>query len=317
MSSKHSYTLAGAFVLVLGGLFVWGILWIAAGGTPQSVHRYVTFMSESVSGLNVDSAVKYRGMQVGKVESINIDPSNPERIRLLLQVRDDTPITVDTVATLDYQGLTGLATVNLSGAVSNSARLTPQAGEDYPVIRAQPSLFARLDSTTSDLIGNLILVTDNINALLDDRNRENIAATLDSVAQLSADVAAQSGRMESIMDRLDGSLANLQNASSRFPDLAEDARTSAQSITRMANSFHDASANLDAAAEQIAVMVKRTGGDLAQFSAAALPEISAMLDELRLTAEQLRAASETLAEDPSVLVYGRQPPEPGPGETRP
>ncbi|MCB1845166.1 MAG: MCE family protein, partial [Halioglobus sp.] len=304
-------------VLVLGALFVWGILWIAAGGTPQSVHRYVTYMNESVSGLNVDSAVKYRGMQVGKVESINIDSSNPERIRLLLQVRDDTPITVDTVATLDYQGLTGLATVNLSGAVSNSARLTRQNGEEYPVIRAQPSLFARLDSTTSDLIGNLILVSENVNALLDKHNRENIAATLDNVAQLSADFAAQSGRMKSIMDNVDASFANLQNASRSFPELVADASLSAQSITRMANRIHDASANLDAAAGQLAIMVKQTGGDIAQFSAAALPEISAMLDELRLTAEQLRAASELLAEDPSVLLYGRQAPEPGPGETRP
>ncbi|WP_156762659.1 MlaD family protein [Woeseia oceani] len=317
MDNKSSYTLAGAFVLVLGALFIWGILWIAAGGRPQSVNRYVVYMTESVSGLNVDSAVKYRGMQVGKVESIDIDHANPERIRLLLQVRDDTPITVDTMATLDYQGLTGLATVNLSGAASNSARLTRQGNEDYPVIRSEPSLFARLDSTTTDLIGSLILVSDNINALLDENNRENVAAALDNVAQLSANLAAQSERTQRIMDRVDASLANLQEASKHFPSLAEDARDSAQSITRMADRIHDASANLDAAAGQIATMVRQTGGDFAEFSAAALPEISAMLDELRITAEQLRAASEELAKDPSVLVYGRQPPEPGPGESRP
>jgi phospholipid/cholesterol/gamma-HCH transport system substrate-binding protein len=47
--------LVGAFVLVLGAAFIWGILWISAGGTPQSFDRYVVYMTDSVSGLNVDA----------------------------------------------------------------------------------------------------------------------------------------------------------------------------------------------------------------------------------------------------------------------
>jgi len=316
MNDKTSYTLTGAFVLVLGALFVWGILWIAAGGAPQSVNRYVVYMTESVSGLNVDAALKYRGVQVGKVEDISIDRENPERIRLLLQVREGTPITVDTVATLDYQGLTGLATVNLSGGTSDSAPLARQPGEDYPVIAAEPSLFSRLDSTTSNLLGNLIIATDNINALLDEQNRAHLSQTLQSVAQLSADFAMQSGTMQNMVRRMDATLENLQQASSGLPALTRDAREGARSITRMANRLHDTSATLESVSEELARLLEETGGDVAQFSASALPEISVMLDDLRIAAGQLRRTSEALAEDPSVLVYGRQAPPPGPGETR-
>jgi hypothetical protein len=76
MTSKSGYMLVGAFVLVLAAAFIWGILWISAGGTPQSLTRYVVYMTDSVSGLNVDAPLRYRGVDVGKVEQISIDNKN-------------------------------------------------------------------------------------------------------------------------------------------------------------------------------------------------------------------------------------------------
>ena len=82
MLSKSNYALVGAFVLVLGAAFIWAVLWISAGGPPQSFDRYLIYMTESVSGLNVDSPLRFRGVDVGKVEKIEIDLENPQRIRL-------------------------------------------------------------------------------------------------------------------------------------------------------------------------------------------------------------------------------------------
>ena len=79
MISKSSYTLVGAFVLVLSAAFIWGVMWISAGGTPRDFNRYLIYMPESVSGLNVDAAIKYRGVEVGKVEQISIDQVSAPR----------------------------------------------------------------------------------------------------------------------------------------------------------------------------------------------------------------------------------------------
>src|SRR3990172_5337725 len=137
--------LVGVFVLVLGAAFIWGILWISAGGKPQYLDWYLVYMSDSVSGLNVDASVKYRGVDIGKVEQLDIDSKNPEHVRLLLQVRQGAPITEDTVARLEYQGLTGIANVNLSGGRAESRPLARTPGEEYPVIKGRPSIFASLD----------------------------------------------------------------------------------------------------------------------------------------------------------------------------
>ncbi|MEX1265852.1 MAG: MlaD family protein, partial [Woeseia sp.] len=198
MTGKMQYTAVGAFVLILGAAFTWGVLWISAGGAPQRFDRYLIYMTESVSGLNVDSALKYRGLDVGKVEQMAIDLETPERIRIVLQIREDIPVTEDTRATIEYQGLTGLANINLSGGTATSEPLERQPGEEYPVIQTSPSLLARLDSTTTDLLANLIQTSTRINALLDDDNRTNLARTLQNIATMSDNLAAQSGQLDEV-----------------------------------------------------------------------------------------------------------------------
>lgn len=314
MTGKMRYTAVGAFVLVLGAAFTWGVLWISAGGAPQRFDRYLIYMTESVSGLNVDSALKYRGLDVGKVEQMAIDSKYPERIRIVLQVREDIPVTEDTRATIEYQGLTGLANINLSGGTASSTPLGKQAGEEYPVIQTSPSLLARLDSTTTDLLANLIQTSTRINSLLDDDNRANLARTLQNIATLSENIAVQSGRLDDVVSRLGETLDNTQAASTALPQLMAEFTQSATSVARLADQYRRIGENVDAASEVLRDTVRSTGDDLDRFSAAALPEFTQMAEDLRRTSENLRRMSESLARDPSVLFYGSEPPAPGPGD---
>lgn len=308
------YTLIGAFVLVLGAAFAWGVLWISAGGAPRSFDNYLVYMTESVSGLNVDSALKYRGVDVGKVERIGIDRDNPQRIRILLQVREDIPITEDTVATLEYQGLTGLANINLSGGTADSKPLQRQDGEDYPVIQARPSLFARLDATTSDLLANLIQTSSSINALLDENNRANVARSLENVASLTDNLAEQSEALSTMIARLNDTLDNVSTASVDLPEMTRQFTASAESLARMADEVRRAGEGVSEATSGLGDTVEQAGGDLTRFSSATLPELSATVDELRLASENLRRLSEALARDPSILIYGNRSQQAGPGE---
>ena len=313
-SDKTSYMLVGAFVLVLGAAFIWGVLWISAGGTPRSIARYLVYMTESVSGLNVDAPVKYRGVDVGKVEQIDIDPANPELIRLVLQVREGTPISLDTVATLEYQGLTGIASVNLSGGKAGAPPLGALPGEEYPVIRGRPSVFSSLDSTLESLLSNLIETSASLNALLNEENRSNISRSIESLAVLTERIAAQSGQLEAIVGHLEATLKNTRVASEDFPRLVTQFSHSAEAITGMADEVRAVGENLAAASRTINSAVEAGTSDLADFTGTALPEMAALLNELRLASENLRRMSDSLARDPSVLIYGKPAPKPGPGE---
>ena len=99
--------------------------------------RYYAFMRESVAGLSVNSTVKYRGVDVGRVKEIALSPENPEEVRLVLDIDRGTPIKTDTIAVLETQGLTGLATLNLTGGSRDAPPLQATEGQEYPVIKTR------------------------------------------------------------------------------------------------------------------------------------------------------------------------------------
>jgi phospholipid/cholesterol/gamma-HCH transport system substrate-binding protein len=314
MTSKSGYMMVGAFVLILSTAFVWGILWISAGGAPQNFDRYVVYMTGSVSGLNVDAPLKYRGVDVGKVEQIGIDPKNPERIRLLLQVRQGTPVKEDTVASLEYQGLTGIANVNLSGGKADSADLKRWPGEDYPVITGRPSIFSNLDTTLEGVVGTLMETSAGINAMLSEENRSNIARSIENVAVLTESFAQQANHLETIVAHLETTLENAREASVDLPHMVQEFTRSAEAVTQMADEIRGIGENLSAASARIEETVDASSDGLVDFSRTTLPEITEMIYELKKASENLRRMSEDLARNPSMLIYGASEPEPGPGE---
>src|SRR5262245_4882359 len=159
------------FVLTLGVLLIAAILWLTTGGPPKDYDFYLVYVTESVSGLNLDAPVKYKGVNRGRVREIELDPNNPERVRLLLVVQQGTPINSETKATLEYQGLTGIASINLVGGRKDAPPLTVPEGEKYPVIPNKPSLFARFDEIISGLLASLSETSNRVNALLREPNR--------------------------------------------------------------------------------------------------------------------------------------------------
>jgi phospholipid/cholesterol/gamma-HCH transport system substrate-binding protein len=140
MEPKVNYTLVGLFVVLFTAALVGVVLWLGNGEYRTSYDRYYAYMQESVSGLSVNSPVKYRGVEVGRVKEIVLNPDNPEEVRLTMDIARGTPVKADTLAVLDTQGLTGLAIVNLTGGSRESPPLEAKPDQIYPVIKSGPSL---------------------------------------------------------------------------------------------------------------------------------------------------------------------------------
>ncbi len=314
MNSRTNYTIVGGFVIILGIAFIWGILWISSGGSTQRFDRYLVYVTESVAGLQADAPLDFMGVNVGKVEAISIDPDNPERVRLLLQVQQGTPVNQDTVATLVFQSLTGTGSVSLTGGEADSPPLQKTPGEEYPVIASQPSLTSRLNTAAPALLSNLTETTDSINALLNEENRGDLARTLRNIATLTDQLAQQSDQLDTAFEQVGAILQNARIASDKLPAMFEDLSASAKGLTQMSDQVRMVGDSAAAVIGGFEHVIATSEEGLTYFTSTTLPDISAMIAELRAASENLRRASEKLERNPSVLIYGETTVQPGPGE---
>lgn len=307
MTGKTNYVLVGLFVLALTLTLIAGVLWLGSGGPGRVYDEYLVYMQESVSGLSRDNAVKYHGVDVGRVREIGLDSQRAEEVRLLLEIDRGTPIREDTVATLETQGLTGLAYINLSGGRAASPALKARPGEQYPVIESRPSTWGRLDRAVEELATNLIGVSKRFELLLSDENQRHISRSLAHLDDLSSALAERSGDMASALDDLTTTLRHTRDASTGLSDLVTKLQSAARALERMADEIRDTGAS-------VRRVVRARDRDLQRFTGEALPEAAVMINEARRAAQNLRRFSEQLERDPSVLLRGGPPRAPGPGE---
>jgi phospholipid/cholesterol/gamma-HCH transport system substrate-binding protein len=301
MESRFSYTLVGLFVVVLAAVAIGIAFWLYAGGPEAYRQRlYYAYFDESVAGLNVNAPVRFKGVVVGRVVEVGLAPDGSGRVRLALSVEEKAPIRADTVATLRMQGLTGLVQVELSGGSPASPPLLPPPGEKVPIIPTRPSLVSRLDTAVTTVLANLNRSAENLNALTDEETRRTLRAILANVETSTRLLAQQ-------LPLVDTTLRNTAQASHEVSRLAHRLQETAGTVDRLAEEIARAGRATTGAAGQVETQ-------LAQVGAQTLPELNALLMDMRELAATLRRAGERLEREPGGLLWGRPGPPPGPGE---
>ncbi len=308
MEEKVNFAVVGVFVLVLSAALIGSVLWLSSGNTYRKDHDlYQTYMKESVSGLNLNAPVRYHGVEVGRVRNIALAPGNVEQVQLTLAIERGTPVKEDTVAVLQTQGLTGIAFVELTGGGRDSPPLRAQNGEEYPVIKAAPSLITRLDTALTALLTNLNRTSENMNALMDEANRRAIKNTLADLGILSHTLAARSATIDLSLTNAARTMENTARLSGELTQLAQRVQRSADAFDHMANELARAGASASG------VLADARSG-VQQFTGETLPEVHQLVTELRDLTGSLRRFSDQLEQNPGALLYGKPAGKRGPGE---
>ena len=293
MEKKVNYAVVGLFVILLGAAWLAISLWLVFGEITADYTRYRVYMDESVSGLYKDAPVKYRGVEIGKVHEIDLNPLVLDQVQLTLDIKTDVPIREDTVAVLTVQGLTGVAFIDLTGGSLASPPLKAAVGELYPVIKSGPSLFSRVDSLLTDLVSNLNILAKDVMSLLDSEDRQALKETILNIRDITAAVADQKAALGTSVESLPELFAQIDETAAKFEQMASKVAVTSESINRY---------------------VSKSGAGVQQFSQQTLPEFAALISELRRLADTMQGFGRKLEEDPSVLLYGRGFEAPGPGE---
>jgi len=308
METKVNYAIVGAFVLTFFLAIVAGVLWISSGRTRgKDYDTYVAYFTESVSGLNSEAPVKYKGVQVGTVREIGLDPEDPERVRLLLGIERGIPIKQDTIAILSVQGLTGIAFLDLEGGSRESPLLTPQAGQPYPVISTGPSLLHRLDTRMSALIADLSETAGSINQLIDPDTREALQQSIRDLATVTHTIAGRSQSIDAALAAAARAMENSARASADLTQLMKQLAQSAASVELAA----DQTARASDAVRATAINASSGVDDLRTNT---LPELQRLLTDAHIVVSSLARVAEDLERNPNALLVGRESPPFGPGE---
>jgi phospholipid/cholesterol/gamma-HCH transport system substrate-binding protein len=299
VDTKVNYAVVGIFVLALCALFIAGVLWLAAGSGT---------INESGAGLNVNAPVKYMGVDVGKVQKIQLDPANPQQVQLLFAIEKGTPIREDTEAVLKTQGLTGIAHVELSGSTPGSHLLAAKAPDQYPMIRSKTSLSARLENVLASVLAKLDRTSANVDAMFDEENLKEVKKILASSALVLSTIAADRQEISQFITSAVNTVDHTSRVVLQIDPMLNRISSAADAVEVMAKEATLASTDAQNVFADVASGVH-------QFTGGTLPETERLFAELNVLLVSLRRLSEQTERNPSSLLRGRQPVPLGPGET--
>ena len=318
-----NYAVVGAFVLLLSALLVVAVLWLASGGSFQKKYDlYLAILEESVAGLNLNAPVKYNGVDVGKVQNIQLDPGNPERVQLIFAIERGTPIKVDTVAVLKTQGLTGIAYVELDGGAKNAAPLVATGQQKYPVIQTKPSLSTRLENMLTTLLTKLDNTTNNIDSLVSQENQQAFKSALADIAIVSKTIASRKTEIDAgivnaarAADNTARATQKLNPILDKIEPIIDQLNLTIVQINRTAVAIEKAGNEVTIASNSAGKTVTSVGANIERYSTETLPEVQRLLAELNELSTSLNRLIEQTERDPASLLRGRSSVPAGPGES--
>lgn len=306
-----AFTLAGALLLVLGGL------WSARWATDEAWQHLEVHFLQPVSGLSVGSTVQYNGIGMGSVRDLELSPDDPGRVIAVIRLDEQAPLREDTTARLSFSALTGVSTIQLRGGSADSPPLRSPAGRDRPIIIADDSGLQRLIETSEDIAGTASEVMLRLLDFLSDDNAERVATTLDNIDAFTQTLIGERERLREIV-------VNLHASSEAMLPLVQELRGTVSEVSsalralepalvdtfpQAGEELRDAMAKLSAAAERIDRMVARNESAVAGFGDQVITPLGPAVQDFRRLIDELSALTERFQRHPAGFLLGGERPE--------
>ncbi len=310
MYSRINYTIVGLFVLLFSIGAVAFTLWLGKYDTNSGYKTYKIYFRESVNGLSKDSTVKYKGVDIGRVKSIRIDPKDIGRVEVIVNIRDDVPITEDMRAHLELIGVTGLVNVVLDGGSKNSKPLISKDGK-IPVIKSIPSWLNRAKSDIAKVNENIQKTLIQIQKLLSDENIQtasnflknlNISAVRFKSLEQNSTIA-----IKKLQDAIDSFKIALDNFNKNFSSATNSVNRVSDELIPTIKDFKKTVNNFNRVTLKINSGLKRGDYNLRRI-------FEPLMNDTRVLTTQLNILIEHLQDSPNDIIFKSRRDKKGPGE---
>ena len=306
METRAHHVLMGAVVLALSIGLVAFFFWAAKADFNKDYDHYNIYFDTPVTGLAKSGEVRFNGLLVGEVRSIAVDTRKASRIKVTIRVTSNTPVTTDTVATLEVMGFTGVSFVQLINEDKDNKPgqpLTTPEGEEYPVIPSRITGLQGVFRTAPEVLASAIRALDQAAKLISDENIGKVSAILGNlqsvtgaVAENNADIKVAIIQAREAMERINRLAGNLETLS------ANDLPAALADFRQTAKNFEQLSKNLDA-------MVSENRPAISNFASTALPELGQFATEARRAAATLNRVLEKLDQGPVDFIFPPKQPQ--------
>jgi phospholipid/cholesterol/gamma-HCH transport system substrate-binding protein len=303
MEREANYVAVGAFVLLIlamGSLFVY---WYSASSEHRDFERYEIYFDGSVSGLEKGGTVRYLGVDVGRVLRVRIDQRAADRVMVVVDIDATTPVSPRTLAQLSLQGVTGLLYIDLLQEPESGSTLKVLAdvpSQQYPVIRSVRGNFDSFVSSLPELTTRVVEISERISDLLSEGNLKSVSTLVGNLERASNSLPSAASDAGLLIKELHGATADAHSA---IRDIQQAAQTAGPDFTATMSRLKATADNLAAISAKLDTLVGENRAAVNGFVRDGLPQIEALARDGRAAANEFKALSRSLRQNPSRLIY--------------
>lgn len=316
MENRLSYILVGLFTLILFVAGVFAILWLGHYSEKGTFKFYKVSTKESVSGLNEKAPVKFKGVSIGEVKGITINPQNAEEVLVVIKVQENAPIKEDTYALIEAQGITGLSYIQLQGGSNGSENLkTSSKAEEYGVIPSRPSTFSRLDKTITSVSAKAEIIFERAQSILNEKNLKNFETILENSAKISESTSKTLQNIEAQKKEINKILEQALVLEKAAIDASLGIKAMSTSLSNAIDGPGiDTINKVNSVMDTLDGKLKKGTFDIDMMVKENLLPAQGALDELRILATETKELINNLKDSPSDLLFKENIINPAPNE---
>lgn len=301
MENKSHAIAAGIFVVLLAGLLIALASWLTRDTSRQ--RPYEVSSKDAVTGLQPQAGVRYKGVTVGRVTAIALDAQTRGHVLVRIAVNDDVPITTTTFASLGFQGVTGLAFVQLDDDSADAAQPLPTSSTHPGRIPMRAGLVARLTEQGTQLLAQMEQISQRTNQLLAPENQQTLVTAIGNLSQAAAGINQLTRHADQVLT------GSGPEGSASLPQMVAQTQATFKSMQTTSERLKESAEVVKNSAEQF----RRTNTRMNE-PGGTLDKIARTTEETARTVRQFGRVAEGLSDQPQSLLLGKSAAAPGPGE---
>ncbi len=288
MEDRAKFALIGLFTFaVVAAAFVF-IYWLHNAGGSKETRPYLVVFEGSVSGLRVGGPVLFNGIRVGEVTEMRLT-DKPSEVAAVISITPSTPVRSDTSVTLEYAGLTGIASVSLKGATASSPALPPSKNGGLPTLRA--------GSTAGDMGTAVRETLAKADAIILE-NQESVRNAIKNFEVFTEALARNGNKIDEF----------IKNGAAAMGSINELAVSLKEDTSRVADNLDKLTTNLDKQTTMLAENLDKRTAEITEgvlkVTDSTNKQINLVGTDLRRSIGNIDRAVTDLAKNPQRILFG-------------